>query len=140
MSTGFHEGESAMIQALISGGLVLRLTSSPDPKLSRDSSIKAFVEPAFPGYKSILLSPSLWTLVPGKGSTPSRATCAPVSFIRSRTSIDDPTLVYGWVLTTSTGKLISFRRFDGAPFDVRRERDRIEVAPVLQFSPSSPQG
>lgn len=127
-----HEGNAFILQALVDTGLTLRLFVN-NPPFKRGLTAKTLTEASFPGYEAIRMAGSLWKISEGTDKTPAATATAPFQMFL-RTSEGEVADVYGWYLTARTGAVVCAERFGKkVPWKVERERDAVEVKPVLMF-------
>lgn len=123
-----YAGEAALLQALIDRGLTLRLFCN-DRRPKRGDRAADYKEASFPGYSPIKLAASVWKVEQGTAKSPTVATAPYQMFLR--TTAGDREDVYGWYLTAPDGAVVCAERFEGAPWDVARGRDAVEVRPAV---------
>jgi hypothetical protein len=124
---GTHEGEAAMLRALLREGLILRLFQN-DVRPGRTATLRTFREASFPGYEPIDIPGDVWKYGPG---LPVHASAPPQIFTRSAAGTSED--IYGWYLTTPDGAVICAARFPDPPWDLRREHDALKVIPFLEM-------
>lgn len=117
-----NQGEQRMLEKFFADDMVLHLFSNDYTPVEASTEAN-LTEVSGYGYSSKSLVGGSWSVTPG---APSAAEYAKQTFSFTGAAGD----VYGYYVTAADdSKLLFAERFTGAPFNVARNGDKIEVTP-----------